>query len=278
MDATLYPTLVSTPILRAESVEFGHQGTPFLSVQELNLMAGSLIGLVGPNGAGKSTLLRLLAGLLRPQHGIVHICGQSVERLPDRERARLLAWVPQRAETPFEWTVREMVALGRHPHLGSRLRSRNVDDIVVDDALQQVGLDTLRDRWVSTLSGGEWQRALIARALVQEPMVLLLDEPVANLDLAYQRQIYEILQGLCRRRGIGVVAADHHLDLQAQFCDELVLMDHGKVVAQGRPEAILTREKLEAIFRTPLQVVPDPQTGRPNVRWRFGQGLAGRSS
>jgi len=257
------------PLLHAQSLRFGHQDRNFLTVNELTVKPGTLLGLLGPNGAGKSTLLRLLAGLLTPRDGVVYICGQSVESVTTERRARCLAWVPQRAETPFEWTVLEMVALGRHPHLGSRLRDRDSDHRVVEGALQQVGLWPLRRRPVSTLSGGEWQRALIARALAQEPQILLLDEPVANLDLAYQRQIYELIRGLCRERGIGAVAADHHIDLQAHFCDELMLLDRGQVRAQGSVDQVLTKELLEAVYRTPLHVRPDPDTGRPVVHWRF---------
>ena len=191
--------------------------------------------------------------------------------MSSRERARFLAWVPQRAETPFEWTVREMVAVGRHPHVGSRLTNRREDERVVNLCLEQVGLDSFASRWVSTLSGGEWQRALIARALAQEPKILLLDEPVANLDLGFQRQVYELIRSLCLTRGLGVIAADHHLDLQAQFCDRLVLLDLGKVAAQGTPEVVLTRQKLEEVFQTPLRVEVDSETGRPRVRWRFDE-------
>lgn len=257
-------------LLHAESLEFGHVNSIQLNVQQISVRSGCLLGLLGPNGAGKSTLLRLLAGLLTPRRGVVYICGHRVETIPVERRAHLLAWVPQRAETPFEWTVEEMVAIGRHPHIAGSLRDRGLDREVVSRSLAEVGLDSLRDRPVSTLSGGEWQRALIARALAQEPRVLLLDEPVANLDLAYQRQIYELIRRLCREHGLAAVAADHHVDLQAQFCDEMILLEAGQVRAQGTPEAVLTKEALESVYRTPLLVERDTDTGRPVVRWRFG--------
>jgi iron complex transport system ATP-binding protein len=192
-----------------------------------------------------------------------------VDKLAPRERARLVAWVPQRSETPFEWTVAEMVTMGRHPYAGRRLFDREEDLDVVLRALARVGLSDLADRPVGTLSGGEWQRALVARALAQEARVLLLDEPVANLDLGYQRQIYELVRGMCREERIAVVAADHHVDLQAIFCDRLVLMDRGRVAAQGAPAEVLRREILESVYRTPLDVTRDDETGRPSVRWRF---------
>jgi ABC-type cobalamin/Fe3+-siderophores transport system ATPase subunit len=257
------------PLLRAEGVEFGFGPATFLSVDRLELWPGELLGLLGPNGAGKSTYLRLLAGLTTPRKGVVYICGQSVENVSPEVRARWLAWVPQRSETPFEWTVSEMVALGRYPHHGRALRDRSEDRYAVAKALSNVGLSTLQGRAVGTLSGGEWQRALLGRALAQDAGILLLDEPVASLDLAYQRRIYELVRSLCRDHGVGAIVADHHIDLQAAFCDRLLLMDGGRVVAQGTPAEVLTSGNLEAAFRTPLQVEVDSGTGRPRVRWRF---------
>jgi iron complex transport system ATP-binding protein len=264
------------PLLSAVGVEFGFGRTAFLSVEKLDLWPGELVGLLGPNGAGKSTYLRLMAGLATPQRGVVYICGQRVEKVSPEARAMCLAWVPQRSETPFEWTVSEMVSLGRHPHQGRAWRERPEDRDVVAKALDSIGLSTLRARAVGTLSGGEWQRALLGRALAQEAKVLLLDEPVASLDLGYQRRIYELIRSLCRERGVGAIVADHHIDLHAAFCDRLVLMDGGRVVAQGTPAEVLTSANLEAVFRTPLRVEVDPQTGRPRVSWRFeAEGAAG---
>ncbi len=162
-----------------------------------------------------------------------------------------------------------MVSLGRHPHRGRAWRERKEDGEVVERALIGVGLSALRNRAVGTLSGGEWQRALLARALAQEARVLLLDEPVASLDLGYQRHIYEQIRELCRQHQVGAVVADHHIDLQAAFCDRLLLMDQGRVVAEGPPGAVLTPANLEPVFRTPLRAEVDPNTGRPRVTWRF---------
>jgi iron complex transport system ATP-binding protein len=256
-------------VLACKGLEFGFGGDPFLFVNELAVQAGELVGLLGPNGAGKSTCLRVLAGLLTPRSGVVYICGHLVDRLSPQERARLIAWVPQRSETPFEWTVLEMVSMGRHPYLGRRLTDREPDRQIVQSALERVGIGPLAERPVGTLSGGEWQRALVARALAQEARVLLLDEPVASLDLGYQRQIYELVREMCHEQGIAVLAADHHVDLQAIFCDRLILMNRGRVAAQGTPEEVLRSTILEAVYQTPLTVQQDAETGRPSVRWRF---------
>ncbi len=260
-----------TPLLRVEGLEFGYGAQSFLQVDDFELLPGEFVGLVGPNGAGKSTYLKLLAGLATPRRGVVYICGHPVDKLSPAERAKLLAWVPQRSETPFECTVTEMVTAGRYPYLGLRLGEREADRAAVATALRRVGLEPLAERHLGTLSGGEWQRALIARALAQEARVLLLDEPVASLDLAFQRQVYELARHLSREDGIAVLAADHHVDLQALFCDRLVLLSRGRVAAAGSAEEVLREDLLEEVFGTPLRVDRDPHTGRPAVRWRMGQ-------
>lgn len=267
----------TAPVLAAERLAFGYGHDIFLRINKLEVKPGELVGLVGPNGAGKSTLLRLLAGLATPREGVVYICGQPVDKLSPVNRARLLAWVPQRSETPFESTVGEMVAAGRYPYLGARLGERTVDRVAVAAAIRRVGLEGLAGRPLGTLSGGEWQRALIARALAQQARVLLLDEPVGSLDLGYQRQVYELVRELADREGIAVLAADHHIDLQALFCDRLLLLAGGTLVASGRVDEVLREDLLERSFGTPLRVARDESTGAPLVRWRIGRSpVAGR--
>ena len=255
-----------SPLL-ARDLRFGYDGGSFLEVSRLELQRAEFVGLLGPNGAGKSTLLRILAGLERPSSGTVEISGQNLAALSIPARARRLAWVPQRSETPFDWSVREMVALGRYPFLRERLRDRPEDGVAVEAALARVGLAALADRPIATLSGGEWQRALVARALTQEPVALLLDEPVANLDLRYQRGIYELLRSISAERGVAVLVADHHLDLLAHFCDRLLMIDAGHIVAQGTPSEVLTEERLASVFQTAVRV--EEVEGRPRVFWRF---------
>lgn len=162
-----------------------------------------------------------------------------------------------------------MVLTGRYPHLRATLRDRPSDGATVDTLLDRVGLTALGDRPIAAVSGGEYQRAVIARALAQEPEVLLLDEPVANLDLRYQREIYELLAALGRERSVAIVAADHHVDLQAHFCDRMVLLDRGRIRASGTPAEVVTEAQLTEVFGTPVQVDAEPTSGRPIVRWRF---------
>ncbi|MCC7140766.1 MAG: ABC transporter ATP-binding protein [Candidatus Eisenbacteria bacterium] len=255
------------PVLLGEALRFSYQGSNLIEINRVELQPFEFVGLMGPNGAGKSTLLRLLAGLLRPAEGTVTIDGQSLTTLAPVRRASRLAWVPQRSETPFDWTVREMVALGRYPFLRERLRDRPEDGVAIEKVLSLVGLQALADRPIGTLSGGEWQRALVARSLAQDPAALLLDEPVANLDLRYQRDIYELLRGVTQDRGVAVLVADHHLDLLAHYCDRIYLIDGGKIVAHGSPAEVLTEERLESVYRTPVRI--SSEAGRPRVFWRF---------
>lgn len=255
------------PVLLGEDLQFAYRDAKIIDINRLELFRSEFVGLMGPNGAGKSTLLRLLAGLLQPGHGTVAISGQSLATLSPAVRASRLAWVPQRSETPFDWTVREMVALGRYPFLRERLRDRPEDGVVIERVLSLVGLAALADRPIGTLSGGEWQRALVARSLAQDPGALLLDEPVANLDLRYQRDIYELLRGVTRDRGVAALVADHHLDLLAHYCDRIYLIDAGRIVAHGSPAEVLTEERLEAVYRTPVRI--SSEAGRPRVFWRF---------
>lgn len=260
-----------TQVLAARGLEFGYGETTTLQVSDLRIHDFEVVGILGPNGAGKSTLLRLLAGLLKPRSGDVTLEGVgSIRTVAASERARRIAWLPQRMEGSFPWTVREMVAAGRHPHTRGWWPERSADTRAIDSAMGRLDLGMLGDRAVESLSGGEWQRAAIARALVQEASILLLDEPVANLDLRYQREIYDRLHALTRNARCTVVVADHHLDLLAHYCDRLVLLDRGRIVAAGTSDEVLREEVLTQVFGTPVDVTPDPRTGKRRVVWRLG--------
>jgi len=173
-------------------------------------------------------------------------------------------------EGSFPWTVREMVATGRHPHTRGWWPDRPADTRAIESAIARLDLGALGDRAVESLSGGEWQRAAIARALVQEASILLLDEPVANLDLKYQREIYDRLHALTRAARCTVVVADHHLDLLAHYCDRLVLLDQGRLVVAGDGDEVLREEILSEVFGTPVDVTRDLRTGKRRIVWRLG--------
>jgi iron complex transport system ATP-binding protein len=224
--------------------------------------AGSLTGLLGPNGAGKSTLLRVVSGVLRPDRGQVRLDGLDLLAMPRRERARRVALVEQEAVSFVPLSAREAVLVGRTPH-GSRWGGVSpADRAAVAGAIAEAGVDDLADRLLGTLSGGERQRVHLARALAQEPGLLLLDEPTNHLDVHAQLDVLDVV-GRLTARGVTAVAALHDLNIAAAACDHVVLLDGGRVVAEGGVSDVLRPEVLEPVYRVRCDVLTHPTTGRP---------------
>ncbi|MFB7171432.1 ABC transporter ATP-binding protein [Streptomyces sp. NPDC056254] len=228
-------------------------------VREVTLRAdeGQVVGLVGPNGSGKSTLLRCVYRALRPSAGTVLLGGEDLHSLSAREGARRLAALPQEAVTEFDFTVAEVVAMGRLPHQRSMARASDEDRKACEAALAGVGAGHLADRGFLTLSGGEKQRVLIARALAQQPRVLVLDEPTNHLDIAQQLEVLALVRG----SGLTVLTALHDLNLAALHCDLLHVIDSGRIVASGAPHDVLTPELLAEVFGVRAHRVPHPESG-----------------
>lgn len=243
-------------IFEATGVSFAYPGSerPAVCDVSLSIESGELVALVGPNGSGKTTLLRLFLGLLHPQAGIVSSGGRQATDWSRREFALLVGAVTQREEPAFPIRVQQAVTLGRFPHVGPIGRLSHADRDAVDRAMRQCDVEFLRDRWVSTLSGGEWQRVRIARALAQEPRALVLDEPTANLDVRHEMEVFELTSQLVREHGMAGVVVTHHINLAARFADRMVLMDRGAVRAAGDPQQVLLPELLEEVFSWPVAV------------------------
>jgi iron complex transport system ATP-binding protein len=240
-----------------------------LAEVELRLLPGELLCIAGPNGAGKSTLVRVAAGALSPSHGSVSFFGRPLPELSLRELARRRAVVSQRSEIAFGFTSLEVVLLGRHPH--SELPEGRRDLEAAQQALERVEVGHLANRDVTTLSGGERQRVEIARALAQlasdvpaAETALFLDEPTSNLDLAHQHAVLRLARA-SSREGRLVVAVLHDLNLAAQYADRLVLLEGGRVAADGTPRAVLTPELILQVFKTRTLVVPHPELDCPLV-------------
>ena len=247
--------------VRDVGVELG--GEQILDAVSATVGDGRLVGVVGPNGAGKSTLLRAMNGVVEPDAGTVLVDDEAVEELPSKAASRRIASVPQDTHVSFEFTVRQTVEMGRHPHV-PRFGTDD-DPEAVDRAMERAEVAQFADRDVTSLSGGETQRVLLARALAQEAPVLLLDEPTASLDVNHQIRTLELVRGLADDADRAVVAAIHDLDLAARYCDELVLVADGRVVDSGRPEDVLTPAAVRDAFDARVAVGTDPATGAPTV-------------
>lgn len=249
-------------MLEVRGLTVAYRDRVVLEGVDLTVRPGELVGLIGPNAAGKSTLLRAVAGTV-PYSGEVFVCGRNQRRLARRELARLVAVVPQTPSLPPLFTVAEVVMLGRTPYLNWLGWERAEDWAAVARALELTGLTELAGRPVGQLSGGERQRVVIARALAQEPRILLLDEPLNNLDLAQQVNVIRLVRRLAREQGLAVVLTAHDLTLVAQAADRVVLLNRGRVVAEGDPNRVVVRDIINRVYGTEVVVWPDPVTGRP---------------
>lgn len=249
------------PLLLDNVTVHARDGAALASNVTLDAAAGETLGLVGPNGAGKSSLLRLFYGAGRPSSGRVLAGGHDLATLSARERARLVAAVPQDSPPPFAMTVREVVETGRWPHCGGLLGGDAHGRAAVDAALERLGLAAIAGRLVASLSGGERKRVHIARALAQGPRALVLDEPVNHLDIRHQLELMASIRAL----GATVLVALHDLELAARHCDRIAVLSAGRLVACGRPDAVLTPSRIAAVFGVGAVVRAEPPAGRLRI-------------
>ena len=242
------------PLIAARGLSFTYPGasSPTLQAVDLELRSGELLGVVGPNGSGKTTLLRLLLGVLTPGAGSVTIQQQDAASWDPRALARTVGVVVQREEPAFPIRAAQAVQLGRYPHLPPFGAPRAADRAAVARALARADVTHLAERWVASLSGGEWQRVRVARALAQEPRALVLDEATANLDIRHEMDVFELVSTLVREEGVGALMVTHHVNLAARFADRIMVLDGGRVVAAGAPAQALTKAVLQRVFDWPV--------------------------
>jgi len=256
------PTPAQQHLMHTDDVCVRLDGHDLLCGVSFDVSAGELVGLIGPNGAGKSTLIKVVSGLLKPISGSIFVLAQPLTHYSTRKIAQIVAQVPQITALDFPFTVRQVVLMGRNPYLSRFELETERDRQIAEQAIRRTQTTQFADRLVGSLSGGERQRVLIARALTQEPQLLLLDEPTANLDIQHQLGIFELIRTLAREDGLGVIAAVHDLELAARFCDRLVLLNDGVVSSIGVPETVLSTENLHAVYGVNAHPYPDPITGQ----------------
>lgn len=230
---------------------------------ELLLKPGQFVGIIGPNGSGKSTLLKQIYRSLVPDRGTIWLDELELEKMSYRQSAQLMGVVPQESEVPFDFTVKEILLMGRGPHKKLFAKDNQQDYDLVFEALAKVGLESHSQAIYNNLSGGEKQRVLLARALVQQARLLVLDEPTNHLDIYYQLTLLKLVKDL----KISVLAAIHDLNLATLYCDYIYVMDQGGIVAKGAPDQVITPELIKEVFRVEVEIMTDSTSGQRHLRY-----------
>jgi len=253
------------PLISVRGVTYRYPGVHEDALQDVSLAIrpGEFHAVLGPNGSGKTTLVRVALGLAVPGAGTAEVDGRPVSAWSRRDLARVVGVVTQREDNLFPQQVRETVILGRYPHLSLWGAEPPSDRAAVTRALERCDAIGLEHRWIWTLSGGEYQRVRIARALAQEPRLLVLDEPTASLDVRHEMELFELVRALVDRDKLAVLMITHHVNLAARFADRVLLLAGGRTVAQGVPGAVLTRGIVEHAFNWPVSI--EPFDGRPQM-------------
>ena len=251
--------------LEMQNVSLGYDRKLVLRDISLKIMPGEMVGLIGPNGCGKSTIIKALSYVIHPYSGKVFIDGKELARIPRKELARLVGVVPQMPLLPNTFTAFEVVLMGRNPHLGLFQYEGPKEMAIAWEAMAKTATHTLAERRINELSGGEIQGLLIARVLTQATKAILLDEPTANLDIGRQVEILDLIKRLCREDSLAVLVALHDLNLAAQYCDRLLLLDKGQVCAEGAPGEVITEHNIREVYGAESCVYRHPLNGLPTV-------------
>ena len=252
----------------AKDITVGYGEHTVLKSVSLAIEQGGFLGILGPNGCGKTTFLRSLSKVLKPEDGVVYIDGKTVSSYDAKTFAKTVGCVSQETETGFEFSVRDIVLMGRHPHIGRLAPLTAGDYAIADEAMRFTNTLQFKDRLVTELSGGERQRVLIAKTLAQQPKILLLDEPTNHLDVCHQIEILQLIRSLTPK--ITVIGVLHDLNLASYFCDRIVLMEKGQILSVGTPAEVLTPEQVYDVFSVRMIVSPHPVTGKPYLIPEYG--------
>jgi len=240
--------------LIVKDLEFCYTSRTILNKISLELRPCEMLGVIGPNGSGKSTLIQCIDGLLKPKTGSILLDGNDLKNISRKEMAKMVGYVPQTTSRSFfPSTVLDTVLMGRRPHLGWRSSNKDVRNVIA--VLKLIGIEDLAMRDINELSGGQQQKVLIARAIAQDPSILLLDEPTSNLDIKHQLEVIEIIREKVMERNISAIMAVHDLNLAAKYTDRIVMMKDGKIFAAGTPDKVLTPENIRSVYGVVAEVI-----------------------
>lgn len=256
--------------MNAEMLKFSHVAAGYgdreiLHDVTLSVEEGDFVGLIGSNGTGKSTLIKCISGLLPLTKGEITICGREQSLLKSRERARLVAVVPQSYHVDYDFTVEDIVMMGRNPYLGFGKREDERDFEIVKNAMEATNTEIFRGRLYNELSGGERQRVILARAIAQQPRVILLDEPTSALDIHHQIEVMELIARLNREEHMTVLAVLHDINMAARFCKRIVMLQNGEITADGAPAQVVNRKNMEKLYDMKLMVRENPLFHKPEI-------------
>lgn len=255
--------MIDEVVIETKNINWAYNGIKVLDNVSINIRFGTFTGILGPNGAGKTTLLKQILNLLRVEKKSILIRGTDIKSYSRKELAKIEAYVPQSVKIDFNFTVEQVVMMGRTPFLG-RFDRESIKDIQTAEwAMKETGVLELKDKLITHLSGGELQRVVIARALTQEPVILALDEPTSHLDIHHQINILSILRTLAKREGLTIIAVLHDVNHALEYCDNLFLMDQGKIVKSGSPVNVITPEIMKDVYNLNVKITKNPFTGNP---------------
>ena len=252
-------------MISIKNISAGYGSELVLKEVSIDIKAGQFVGLIGPNGSGKTTLLRVLGNVLTPRAGQILLEGHDIQKISKRRLARTIACLPQDISLNLSFTVREITLMGRSPHISKIGRETSKDFEITDRAMALADISHLSDRVITEISGGERQRALIAMCLAQEPEVLLLDEPTSHLDVGHQLSVFDLIRKLNCNSNMTVIAVFHDLNLAAEYCHRLMVLDKGRVESLGSPKDVLTSDMIQKVYEAKVLTVKNPVSQKPHV-------------
>lgn len=251
--------------VQISNLSFSYDDKPVLIDVSADFAAGQVTTLLGPNGSGKTTLIKLLSGLLPRKAGEIYLYGKPLEQYKQKEVGQLLASVPQSTAVEFSYTVEEVVMMGRYPHLGRFQFESHEDQLIVDEAMMATNVYHFKDHLITALSGGEVQRVIIARALAQQPKILLLDEPISHLDLQHQIELLTLLKNLAKHKMLTVIVVLHDLNFAMAYSDKVLLLKNGHLMADGTVSEVITPENIETVYGVKTCLIKNPISGLPYI-------------